>query len=523
MMKDFSLTPKRILYFVLIVLLGLVFGVQWGPGAGSCAMPGAKTAPTAAATVNGTEITLREFARAYTNQLEYFRSQGSAIPDTLARQLGLPTQVLDQLITRELVSQEAERQGITASDTEVRDVIWKSPEFQVNGKFDEARYREIVSTYLRRTLPEYENELRRWLGAQKLLETVVSSVVVSDDEVKSRFFKEGNKAELTYVRFLPSFYLSRFNPSAAELAAFKKGHPKEIEAFYSANRAQYDKPERVRARHILLKVEKEDPAEKRAQIKEKLEALRKEIEGGKDFAQVAKASSEDAGSKDKGGDLGFGEKTTWVPEFSAVAFSLKPGELSQPVESPFGYHLIQVQEKQPEQKKELKAVEDEIAKQLLKVGKAKEMAKAEAQKALAALKSGKKLTALYPPEKDNQPAAQRFETETRPEAVATGEFGPGAAIPQLGAAPELSADAFAADGPKRLDKVYSVGEGYAIAEVTARKKPTEEQFVAQKDKLRDGALKGKGTEVRESYLKSLKKTAEIVTHPEVVDQVVDRS
>src|SRR6202011_4402424 len=102
---------------------------------------------------------------------------------------------------------------------------------------------------------------------------------------------------------------------------------------------------------------------------------------------------EDPGSKGSGGDLGFNERSNWVPEFAKAAFSLQPGQMSQPIETQFGFHLIKVEEKKPGEDKELKDVEGEIARQLYTKDKAKQQARAAAEKGLAAAqKSGKPLT-----------------------------------------------------------------------------------------------------------------------------------
>ena len=94
--------------------------------------------------------------------------------------------------------------------------------------------------------------------------------------------------------------------------------------------------------------------------------LRKQIEGGKDFAQVAKESSDDPGSKAQGGELGWNERSSFVPAFAQAAFNLKVGELSEPVITPFGWHLLQVEEKKPAEEKPLASVSGEIAQVLVK-------------------------------------------------------------------------------------------------------------------------------------------------------------
>jgi peptidyl-prolyl cis-trans isomerase D len=521
------LEPKRVVSYLFIVAIAVVFTLQFGPGSRGCEQPLAPKKSAAAAVVNGKEIPVREFLAAYNSQLQYFKIQGNNIPSSLARQLGIPQQVLDQLVTSELLAQAADKQGIVPADAEIREVLFKVPDFQKDGTFDYQRYDQVLREYYRKRPAEYESELRRRLAAQKLLELVASGAVISDEEVKSKFLREANKANATYVRFLPTMYADAVaSPKPQEVALFQKDHPKEIQDYYQANRFLYRTPERVRARHILIKVEKDAPPEQKNEARQKLEKIRQEIEAGKDFAAAAKEYSEDPGSKESGGDLGFNEKANWDPAFATAAFSLQPGQISQPVETQFGLHLIKVEEKKPAEDKELAAVQDDIARQLYTKDKAKQLARAAAEKALAlAEKGGKPLAQLYPAEKKEGKAPKsRFETESKPASAETGLFSLGGEnVPPLGAAPDLARDIAASDGPRLLNKVYSVGEGFAVVQVTERKRPDDAEFAAQKEKLTADALQAKQMELRESYLKALKKGANIYQNEEVIAQVSNAS
>jgi peptidyl-prolyl cis-trans isomerase D len=165
-------------------------------------------------------------------------------------------------------------------------------------------------------------------------------------------------------------------------------------------------------------------------------------------------------------------------------------------------------------------VENDIATTLYKQQKAKELAQAEAQKALATVQGGKTLQQLFPAEK-GQPALMRFETETRPEAVETDTFpASGEAVPHLGPAPQLAEAAFAAQGPQVLGQVFPVGEGFVVAQVVERKKPNDEEFNQKKDELRAQARQAKQIELQESYVKALRKTGEVKMNTEAIDQVL---
>ncbi|WP_205519752.1 peptidylprolyl isomerase [Pyxidicoccus caerfyrddinensis] len=517
-----GLNPRKVFSLVFIIGIAVVFTLSFGPGSSGFGGTGAATtAPGSVATVNGKEIPMRDFATAWARQMNFLRSQGSPIPESVARQFGMHTQVLDRLVNTELLAQAAERHGITASDDELRKLIHQNPDFQKDGVFDMERYKQVLRDFYRKTAPDFETELRRQLGAQKMLDVVRANAVVSDDEVRARYEKQGNQAKVVFARFLPTMFAEKVPaPTPAQLAEWKKAHEKEIKDYFEANRFVYQQPERIHARQVLVKLAPDATAEQKAQAKAKAEALRKEIEGGKDFAAVAKESSEDPGSKARGGDLGWVERGSWEPALADAAFALKAGEVTQPVETKFGVHLVKVEEKQAAQDKKLEDVSDEIATTLYKQDRAKEQARAEAEKALASVKGGKTLKELFPSEKE-QPALLRFETETRPEAVETDSFtAEGEAVPHLGPAPELVKAVFAVSAPQPLDQVFPVGEGFVVTQVVERQKPDTAGFDKRKDELRTQAQQAKQIELTESFLKSLKKTGTVVTNTEAIDSVV---
>jgi peptidyl-prolyl cis-trans isomerase D len=522
-MKD-GFQPRRLISLFFIIAIAVVFTLQFGPGG-----QGFGTAPStpagSAATVNGQEIPLQEFQRAYANQLQFFRARGQPIPESLAQQIGIPQQVLDQLVNTELLAQAAEKRGVAPSDEELRELIHENPDFQKDGAFHFDTYTQVLRDYYRKTAPQYEAELRRRLAAVKLLEVVESGATVSEDEVRARFQKEGNQVKLTFARFLPTMYAEKVPaPKPAELAAWQQAHGKEIADSYEANKFQYQQAERLRARQILVRLSPEATDAQKAEARAKAEALRKELDGGKDFAELAREKSEDSGSKARGGDMGWVEKATLPSELAEPVFALKPGEVTQPVESPFGVHLIKAEEKQPAKSRSLQEASAEIAKTLYTREQALVLARKAADAALAQVKAGKSLATLFPPEKDGQPALLRFETETRPEAVETDAFtAAGETVPHLGPAPELVRAAFALEAPGPLDGVYRVGEGFVVAQVTERKQPNDEAFAQAKTELQQQARQAKQIELRSAFLEALKKQAKVVTNPEALAGVTGAS
>ena len=506
---------RRFFSYLFIFAIALVFILQFGPGSRGCNAPLTPTVKDAAARVNGQEISLAEFRRAYAQRLDALRQRGGGdLPEALARQFGIPGRVLDELITTELLEQAAEAHGITVSDTDLLDAIRKDPSFQKDGQFDPETYTQVLQAYLRKTPPDYEAGLRRRLAAGRLLALVSDTAEVSEDELRSRFLREGDTVSLSVVKFDPAAYAAKIKqPTPSEVAAWEKAHGPQIAAYYEANKRTYSKGEQVRLRHILVRMNRNPSDDEKVKAHDRAVELRKQIQGGKDFAQVAKESSDDTGSKAQGGELGWNERSSFVPSFGQAAFNLKVGEISEPVITPFGWHLIQVEEKKPAEEKPLASVSNEIAGVLLRKERASALAEAEAKKAAAALQKGTPLATQFPDKKDKE----AVEAGDQPRAFDTGSFPKSStAIPRVGASPDLHAAAFAATGPGPLPGVFRAGDAFVVAEVTARQKADDATFLAKKPELREEAIRQRQAEIQESYLGALKKSATIVKNEELI-------
>lgn len=522
-----SFDAKRFLSYLFIAAIAVLFALQWGPGSVGCGKGGGRGAGGLlenenAATVNGKEVPLKDFSRAYAGQMQRYKSQG--LTPQLAKQLGLHTQILEQLINTEVLAQAAEARGIIASDEELLEILKRNPDFQKEGKFDPQTYKDVLSSYYRRTPQDFEAEVRRQLSAQKLLDLVEQGAVVSEDEVKTRYLKEANKANVTFVKFGAAQFAEKvLPPKATELDTWAAGHEAQIAEYYEKNKASFYQDARAQVRQIFIKSPKDEGDAKRAEAKAKAEGLLKEIQGGKDFAEVAKANSDDAETKAKGGDMGLVERFALPSALADVVFRSKPGELTGVVESALGYHIAKVEDIKPPETKPLADVKREIAETMWKKAKATELAKAEAQKALTAAKSGKKLSELYPKSADDASAGQ-FAAPTKPTAIETGEFNASTLnIPQLGTLPEVNKAVFALEAPAVLDQIFDVTGDPVVIVVTERSKPSDADYEKQKAQMTTEAIKGKQFELREAFVKSLRKQAQVVQNNPAIDRITEGS
>jgi peptidyl-prolyl cis-trans isomerase C len=182
-----------------------------------------------------------------------------------------------------------------------------------------------------------------------------------EEKLKEQLAQEG----LTLEEAKENFKKNLLVQADVELRVVSKVEVKEEElrAFYQSNPDRYRHEDLVGARHILVKVSQEASEEDKKAALEKIGALRKELLEGKDFAELAKTSS-GCPSRQRGGDLGYFPKGTMVPEFERAAFALKEGEVSEPVQTQFGYHLIQVYGRQPAAIWPFEEVQDQVERDL---------------------------------------------------------------------------------------------------------------------------------------------------------------
>jgi peptidyl-prolyl cis-trans isomerase D len=392
------------------ILFGLLAGlfVIWGVGA----VGGQRV--DVMARVNGHAITRRDVERV--SLLIQRRYEG--VPPELLRSLNLHAQALDELIDEALVRQEAERLGIRVSDGEIDEAITRMPEFQDNGRFARERVEAMLS--YQRDRGEFEDQMRRMIILQRLQSLVTDGVQVSDGEIQERYAFDHAQVDLSYVRVLVVDLAKEIVPTDDELAKYLAAHgdryriPAKLRARYVAYRAKdfaaqvevpdkdvseyYDlhkddkftEPEQVRARHILVKVAADAKPEAKAAAKKKAEDLLAKVKAGGDFAALAKKNSDDPGSAAQGGDLGFFRHGAMTPNFEAAAFALAPGSVSDVVETPFGFHVIKVEEKKEAGTKAIDAAHDEIV-QTLRAERGLEAARAAAEADRRQIVRGKSL------------------------------------------------------------------------------------------------------------------------------------
>jgi peptidyl-prolyl cis-trans isomerase D len=300
------------------------------------------TATTAVAVVNGQEIPYQVYLNQVQQEIQNQQQQQrrSLSQDDTRR---IENAVFDQMVSSILLSNEYKRRGIVVTDDEVRQFaryapppwITNAPELQTDGRFDPDKYARLLASPQARQgglLVSLENYYRSEIPREKLFEQISSGVYVSDAELWRAWRDQHDSAQVTYVAFVP----------AVDSTAAKSISDSELRDYYDKHKADFTGP--GRAVLSVVTIERTVTAADSVAARAKTAALRDEIVKGAKFEDVARRESADTVSGANGGDLGKGGKGRFAAEFEKAAYALKVGELSQPVLTPFGYHLIRVDE-----------------------------------------------------------------------------------------------------------------------------------------------------------------------------------
>src|SRR2546422_11381152 len=430
---------------VLYGVLALLF-IGWGVGA----IGGERRQDVAV--VHGQAISRRDLeqAKAALNRQYEQLLRGRA---DLLRGLNLSGQALDQLIEQALLRHEAARLGIAVTNAEIDETVKRMPELQQNGRFDRSR---VEASKRAGQGPEFTDAIRQNLLKQRLEALVTDGVGVSDGELDERYRVDHEKANLAFVRSTAADLAATITLSDEELQKYLDEHadsyriPTRVRARYVAYRPadflsqvevkdddvaeyyalhkedKFTEPEQVRARHILIEAAADAGADEKAAARKKAEELLAKVKAGADFAALAKETSQDPGSGAKGGDLGLFPRGRMTPAFEEAAFALQAGGVSDVVETPFGFHVIKVEEHRPGGVKSLEAVHDEIA-ESLKQERSLALARKQAEEDRRKIARGTPFA---------EALAGRTIEETEP-------FARGAEVPGVGRVPGFAESAFA--------------------------------------------------------------------------------
>lgn len=410
-----------------------------------------------AARVNGDDISYAAFQSSYSNLYNLYQSiyQGNFNAE-VEKQLNLPKQAMQQLVYELLLVQEADRLGLEVNNDELIQAIAQYESFQENGAFNRARYLQVLN-YQRMTPEQFEAAQMRQLLTQKVRDQLQQGISVADDELKESFHKENDKINLNYSWLTPALVETKvkvtdeglleyfeqnkeqfrlqekvslrylqFDPARYE-KEISNYSDEELERYYRRHLDLYETKEQVKAAHILLRVAEGADADTKQKRRDLASDLLKQLQEGADFAQLARTHSDDKGTAEAGGDLGYFGRGVMVSSFESSAFSLKPGQLSNIVETPFGFHIIKQEEAIEAGVKPLVDVIDDVKAGLL-IDKSRQLAY---EKSMDAYNINRKTGNLESAAKNNDLGVKE-----------TGLFSRDGAIDGIGKAPAIIQSAF---------------------------------------------------------------------------------
>ncbi len=442
---------------------------------------------------SGQKVTMTRVQEVAQQQLQRQRLPDFALPYMVQR-------VGQQLIMQQLLLAQADSLGIRATKEDVVNFLHTGQFGELlfpNGQFiGEDKYRSFIISQFSLSTADFEKQIADQIVINRLRSFVTAGVTVPDSEIREQYRKQNIKIKFDYAVLASDDLRKQINPSDADLQAYfakngpryaaavpeerkityfaftadqlpggaPKTTPQEVQAYYTQHQAEYQAPEQSRSRHILIKTTG-GAAKSDAEAKAKAESLLKQIQGGGDFAALAKANSEDPGSGAQGGELGFARHGMMVPEFDAAIFAQKIGETAI-VKTQFGYHIIQVEERQTAHAQPLNEVLPTIQVTLIRQKEAAAEAAYAGALATEAAKNGLARTA----------AAHGLQVVTTPALPAQGVI---AGLPD-GA--QVLSKAFASK--QGADPAFApTGEGYAIFQVSGVTPPHAPDFQTYKTNI----------------------------------------
>jgi peptidyl-prolyl cis-trans isomerase D len=396
----------------------------------------------------------------------------------------LEPQIAQQLLQEQVMLEEAHKLGISATEDDVRKYLRTGPTGDVlypNGVYiGPDAYKQLIDDRLHESVTDFESEIKDEITIQRLQAFITAGVTVGDQEVRDTYRKANVKIKFDYAVISAEDLRKTINPSDSDLAAFFKSNaaryaqavpeerkityfafnesqipggaqppsPQAVQQYYNEHVADYSVPEQAKSRHILISVPPNADAKTDAAAKAKAEMVLKLLQSGGSWTDLAKKYSDDPGSKDTGGELGFAQRGKMVPAFDTAIFSQKIGDI-EIIKTNFGYHIVQVEERQTAHTQPLTEVQAAIVQTLTRQGETAAQNDYAQQLTTEAIKNGLEKTA----------AAHHLDVVTTDPVAHDGVI---AALPDSA---QILAKAFEA---KQGDAPQSAptGEGYAIFQVT---------------------------------------------------------
>lgn len=401
----------KVLFGIIILVFIFAFGMSGFDG---------NTDPVIAY-VNDEPIPTQEFIKVYRQTADMLREQNPKIDPDQLQSPEFKKAILNQMINSKILESEAKRLGIGISNSELYNEISKIPAFSnTDGKFDKLRYQGFLQGR-QMSAATFEQDMRKSSTIQKIQEYVAIPAEPTEAQARALFDWAGERAQIDYYYVSGADFLDKANVSDSEIEAYYKANPnkftipasstvkyisftpeelavyenvspEEMNKYYAANKGHYKQDAQVKASHILILVDEKASPDEIKKAEAKINKILAKAKSGQDFAKLAEKYSEGP-SKSKGGELGWFSRGSMVKPFEEAAFKLKKGEISEPVRTRFGFHIIKIEDTRAAGQKSFDQVKSEI-KSTIAQEKASDSISAKLDHALDLVASGMKLDAV---------------------------------------------------------------------------------------------------------------------------------
>jgi peptidyl-prolyl cis-trans isomerase D len=506
---------------IIIILVFIFWGVGTNQGNGT----------NAVAQVNGESIPYSDYQKEYDRLFNQLREQfGGTIPKGLLETTNFKEQVVNKLIQTTLMRQGAQDIGLYVSDKELRQTIEDMEAFKNNGVFDVKWYEEVL-TGSRLSVARFEEGMRYDLLSAKIIDHLQRFAQTSENELQDIYKYNYDRINLQYAAFSAADFKDKVPMDEDGLKAFFEKNKESYKSLpqvqikyihilplsgeglgtgisddellreYNRNIEQYTIPEQRQVRHILLLTNDSDTPEQISEKRAAISTILEKAKAGEDFGELAKQFSED-GSAGRGGDLGFFSRGQMVKPFEDAAFSLNDGEISDIVQTQFGFHIIKLEAIKEGAVRPFDEAKGEIAASLqAKMGQTLVFQKAnETYEKIILSGSIDKYAASLPEGGESGPG----------KITETGFFSQQDPPEKLRTLPALVNSAFTLKKGE-LSSIVDTGQGYAIVYVQDRKEPVQQKFDSVREQAREDFVKNESArlakEAAERFLAKLQEGA----------------
>jgi len=478
---------QRWLTLIFVSVIGLVFVFFFGVGGsfGPSNLPSGNTVVE----LDDVKLTQVDFARVRAATEDRLRAQlGEDAYEQLGADRFLDSQALTSLLNSVVLAAAAEEMGLLVTREELRRVVQASPVFRdETGRFSPAAFDRFAS-YNYGSQRAFIQSFTRELLGQKLVETLVQNVRVSDAEVDLRSRYELETVRIAFIALPTDRLPSEITLEDEEIEAWAADNEETLEALYEERKEAHALPERVRARHLLILAPEDASEEEEQEARRKAEAARERILAGEPFETVAAEVSEDAGTAGEGGLLGVFARGENDPALDEAAFSLAEGELSSLIRSAYGFHVLRVEEKLEPSTPSFEELRPELAREQAVRARALEWAMEKSRMLSEAIAGGSSL--------EEAARAEGLSLERTPALKRRAD----GFVPGLAAAPEILTTAFTLEEGESSARIFERPGQLVLIQVVEHSVPTEEEVAAQRAERRQQLEAEKQNRAVEAWL-----------------------